>query len=695
MPRIREIRKRDGSVVPFDPARITAAIRKALSATMEKEVDLAESLGAQVVQHLEERYARGGIPSVEEVQDVVEEYLMKAQLLRTARAYMVYRREHQSLREFKSLMGVRDDLKLPANAIKVLARRYLLRDEKGEIVETPSMMFRRVARAVAAAEKQYDPGADVSAVEQDFYEMMASLEFMPNTPTLMNAGTPLGQLSACFVLPVEDSLESIFTTLKHMALIHQSGGGTGFSFTRLRPRGDMVRTTKGVASGPVSFMKIYDEATNIIKQGGKRRGANMGILNADHPDIVEFVTAKSDPQVLSNFNLSVGVTDDFMDCVRRGRDYPLVNPRTGQVVRQMKARALFDLIVASAWRTGDPGLIFLDEINRRNPTASLGRIDATNPCGEQPLHPYESCNLGSLNVARFVTADGKVDWERLRRRIWSAVRFLDNVIDVNRYPVPEIERMVKANRRIGLGIMGFAEMLVRLGIPYDDERALGMAEKLMRFFFEESHRASERLGRQRGSFPNFARSAWAGRYEAMRNATCNTIAPTGTISIITGATSGIEPMFSVSFVREVMEGTQLLETNPAFEEIARRRGFYSRELLLEIAKRGTVRGLKAVPRDVQRLFVTALEIDPEWHVRIQAAFQKWTDNAVSKTINLPEHATPESVRAAYLLAHRLKCKGITVYRYGSKPSQVLYIGRPVVTAESEYPGGPVCDECVH
>lgn len=573
---------------------------------------------------------------------------------------------------------------LSKNAKTVLADRYLLRDKSGKIVETPLQLCRRVARAIARADAMHR--RDPKKAEKRFFEMISKLEFVPNSPTLMNAGTRLGQLSACFVLPVEDSLESIFTTLKHMAIIHQSGGGTGFDFSALRPEGDIVLSTKGVASGPVSFMSIFDKTTDVIKQGGKRRGANMGLLRNDHPDVRSFIDAKKNGGFV-NFNLSVTASDRFMSAVQRGTKVSMVHPRTGKR-KEADARKLFDGIVASAWETGDPGLVFIDRINRTNPTAGVGKITATNPCGEQPLHPYESCNLGSINLARMVE-NGLVDYDKLRETVHDAVHFLDNVIDVNKYPIEECERMTKANRRIGLGVMGWAELLISLAIPYDSAEAVKLAEKLMRFINEAAREKSEELAKERGNFPNISKSVW----RRARNATVTTIAPTGTISIIAGVTSGIEPIFAVSYVRNVMD-TQLLEANPLFERIARERGFYSRELMLRVSRTGSVQGINEVPKDVQRLFRTALEIRPEWHVRMQAAFQKHCENAVSKTVNLPERATKKDVARIYKLAYDLKCKGITIFRYGSKEQQVL-ARRDQLEVHEEYAGGSLCQECTH
>lgn len=695
MARITRIKKRDGSIEPFDKEKIETAIGNAIKAVKGSDGKLAKRLATQVVKELEKHFKSNVLPTVEDVQDVVEEILIKNKKHEIARAYILYREEHKELREFKTFLGVRDELNLTPNALRVLAARYLLRDAKGNIVETPARLFRRVARTVAKADLNYTKGM-LRRTEEEFYEMLSNLDFLPNTPTLMNAGAPLGQLSACFVLPIQDSLESIFDTVKHTALIHQSGGGTGFDFSAIRPRGDVVHSTKGVATGPVSFMRVFDMTTDVLKQGGKRRGANMGALRVDHPDIIEFITAKSNEDALKNFNVSVAVTEQFMEAAIKNEDYDLINPRTGKTVKKHNAREMLDLIIAHAWRTGDPGLLFIDEINKHNPTSALGKITTTNPCGEQPLHPYESCNLGSINLTNMAKKD-TVNWSKLKKTIHNAVHFLDNVIDVNNYPLPEVEVITKANRRIGLGVMGFAELLITLGIPYDSDDAARFAEKIAKFINDEARKASNKLAEERGSFPNFEKSEWKNKVKATRNATVTTIAPTGTISIIAGATSGIEPLFAVSFVRDVMEGTHLLEVNPSFERIARKKGFYSKALMMQISKTGSVQGIKGVPKDVQRLFKTALEIKPERHVQIQAAFQHYCDNAVSKTINLPSEATTQDVRNAYLLAYKLHCKGVTIYRYGSKKDQVLYLGKTkdsVVSAKSEYAGGHLCSECM-
>jgi ribonucleoside-diphosphate reductase alpha chain len=650
-------------------------------------------------------------PSVEKVQDAVETVLIARGMADVAKAYILHRDRHAEAREAKRAFGVADDLKLSVNAIRVLEHRYLRKDEHSEIVETPGGMMNRVARAIAEAERAF--GGEAPAVDhwtERFSEVMRRLEFLPNSPTLMNAGTPMGQLAACFVLPIEDSIEGIFGTLRNMTLIHQSGGGTGFSFSALRPRDDVVRSTGGVASGPVSFMTIFDRATDVIKQGGRRRGANMAVLSVRHPDVLEFTTAKIGG-ALQNFNLSVAVDDAFMEAVLSGGTYELVNPRTGAPAGTMKARDVFELITTTAWQTGDPGLIFIDEINRRNPTPQAGRIEATNPCGEQPLLPYEACNLGSVNVAATV-ADGEVDWAKLAGLVETGVRFLDNVVEASRHPIPEIGEHSHANRKVGLGVMGFADALAKLRIPYDSEAALEFADRLMGFVKEKAHAASAALAAERGPFPNWSGSLWEASGEPpLRNAALTTVAPTGTISIIAGVSSGIEPLFALSYFRNVLGGARLLEGNPLFEAEARRRGFYSKELVAEIARTGSARNVEAVPEDVRRLFVTAFDIAPSWHVRMQAAFQKHTDSAVSKTVNLPKKSTAADVRKIYLMAYRLKCKGITVYRYGSRGGQVLTFAEASAGAgprpgsgevpgtedddylvyESEYAGG--CDIC--
>lgn len=576
-------------------------------------------------------------------------------------------------------------ISLSENALRVLERRYLERDKEGQVIETVEEMFRRVAKAIASAERFYNPEADVSFWEEAFYQLMANLDFLPNSPTLMNAGRELGQLSACFVLPIEDSMESIFDAVKNTALIHKSGGGTGFSFSKLRPEKDRVGSTGGVASGPVSFMRAFDTATDVIKQGGMRRGANMAILNVEHPDIEKFIKAKQDPKALTNFNLSVAVTKQFMESVKTGSEYALINPRTEEIAGMRNAREVFDELVTMAWETGDPGIVFIDRIDADNPTPQLGHIKSTNPCGEQPLLPYESCNLGSINLARMLrTTNGTtdIDYTRLAETIRVAVRFLDNVIDVNRFPLAEIEEATKKTRKIGLGVMGFADMLIQLGIPYDSEEALGKAKELMEFIHKNATEASMELAKGRGEFPSFQGSI----YDCpdglrVRNATRTTIAPTGTLSIIAGCSSGIEPLFALSYTRNILDGNQLVEVNPYFEKVARSEGFYSQDLMQRLASGTRLRDIEGIPDAIKRLFVTAHEISPQWHVEMQAAFQKSTNNAVSKTVNFAHEATREDIAKVYMMAYDKELKGITIYRDRSRESQVLTIGEAKETTE--------------
>ncbi len=569
-------------------------------------------------------------------------------------------------------------LSLTDNALTVLKRRYLTKGSDGAPIETPEELFRRVARHVAHAEVLFNPEADEQAWERRFHEMMTRLDFLPNSPTLMNAGHVLGQLSACFVLPVEDSMESIFDAVKHTALIHKSGGGTGFSFSRLRPQKDRVGSTGGVASGPLSFMQVFDKTTDVIKQGGMRRGANMAILNVTHPDIREFITVKRAPGVLTNFNLSVGVTDEFMRAVTADLEYDLVSPRTGEVTERVRAREVFDLIVDMAWETGDPGIVFLDEINRYNPTPQIGTIESTNPCGEQPLLPYESCNLGSINLAHMVdrtSTPATVDFERLGDVVRQAVRFLDDVIEVNEFPLQQIRDRTRATRKIGLGVMGFADMLLQLGIPYNSEEALSTAERVMGFISDQANEASAEVATERGVFPAFAGSIYETDGKTrFRNASRTTIAPTGSLSILANCSSGIEPLFALTYVRHILDGEDFLEVNPYFEAEARARGFYSEQLMRSLAEGKRLTDMDGVPEDVKRIFVCAYDISPEWHVRMQAAFQRYTDSAVSKTVNFPRSATRDDVASVYLQAYEQHLKGITIYRDGSRSDQVLTTG---------------------
>ncbi|NOY54123.1 MAG: vitamin B12-dependent ribonucleotide reductase [Deltaproteobacteria bacterium] len=570
-------------------------------------------------------------------------------------------------------------LDLSPNAVRVLERRYLKKDEKNRPLEAPKDMFLRVAKNIAGAERIYDKKANVPEKARIFYRLMTNLEFLPNSPTLMNAGRELQQLSACFVLPVDDSMEGIFDSLKHAALIHKSGGGTGFSFSRLRPKNSQVGSTGGVASGPISFMRIFNTATEQVKQGGTRRGANMGILRVDHPDILEFIHAKENDGSLNNFNLSVGLTEAFMEAAKAGKPYDLVDPYTKGLAGQLDAKEVFDEIVQLAWKNGDPGIVFLDRLNRDNPTPLLGEIESTNPCGEQPLLPYEACNLGSINLARVVKSrDGfpEVDYEQLSRIVHTSVNFLDNVIDMSKFPLKKIRDRVQGNRKIGLGIMGWADLLIALNIPYNSERAIDLAEKVMSFIRKEARTASKELAAVRGAFPNFKGSIFDNKgMPKVRNATMTTIAPTGTLSIIANCSSGIEPIFALSYYRNVMDNDKLIEVNESFRKIAIEKGFYSEELMARIAEKGTLQGMEEVPREVREVFVTAHDVTPEWHIRMQAAFQKYTDNAVSKTVNFPHDATISDVEEVYIRAYETGCKGVTIYRDGSKAGQVLNVGK--------------------
>ena len=568
-------------------------------------------------------------------------------------------------------------VQLSAPAIAVLEKRYLKKDERGQVIESPEEMFRRVARNIVEAERSYNHRTSIEELSETFFRMMASLDFLPNSPCLMNSGRDLQQLAACFVLPIEDSLDSIFETVKQTALIHQSGGGTGFSFSRLRPKHDTVQTTGGVASGPASFMRVFNMATEVIKQGGTRRGANMGVLRVDHPDIIEFITTKENPNEMTNFNLSVGLTKEFMEAVEKDGVYSLINPRTKKEVGSRKAREVFDAIVNAAWETGDPGVLFLDRINEANPTPQLGDMESTNPCGEVPLLPYEPCVLGSINLSHMVTVRNgraEVDFEKIKKTVRDAAHFLDNVVDMSQYPLPQIAQMAKGNRKIGLGVMGLAHFFVRLGIPYNSPKALEVARGLMSFIQHQSRERSMELAEERGVFPNFLGSIYSRTGMRLRNATVTTIAPTGTLSLIADCSSGIEPLFAIHYIRRALEGMEFEMTDPLFLELGEKEGFLSQDLMKALSEGANLRELPNVPQSIKELFVTAFEIPPLWHIKIQAAFQEYTDNAVSKTINFPRDAAKDEVKEAYLLAYREKCKGITIYRSGSKPGQVLACG---------------------
>lgn len=679
------VQRRDGRSAPFDPGRIETAIGRAARETGHPDTAVAAKVTRAVADELGRR-APGRPVTVEQIQDMVETQLSAAGFDDVARAYIIFRQQRAELRAAKRLLGVRDELKLSLAAVTVLGERYLLRDDRGRPVESTGEMMDRVAAFVAGAEDAYRAGSSAQWTER-FSALLRGLQFLPNSPTLMNAGTPLGLLSGCVVLPLEDSLRSIFTTLGHTAEIHQAGGGTGYAFSQLRPAGEAVGSG-GRASGPVPFLRLFDTAAEVVQLGGRRRGACMAVLDVSHPDIFDFIAAKSGtPAGLSHFNLSVGVTDAFMRAVARGGRHRLVNPRTGRIVSEVPAVEVFSAICEAAHRCGDPGLLFLDAINRANPMPDAGRIEATNPCGEVPLLPYESCNLGSVNLAQ-MNRGGRVDWDRLTEVVELGVRFLDDVIDVNAYPFPELDEASRATRKIGLGVMGLAELLATLGIPYDSAQGVRLAGRIAGHIQRTAHTISARLAETRGAFPAFGRSRFAGTVP-MRHAQLTSIAPTGTISLIAGTTAGIEPMFAIAYTRAIL-GRHLLEVNPYFDRLTRDRGLYHDELFTEIAQRGGVRGYHRIPAETQSAFPTAGEIAPEWHLRMQAAVQRHVDAAVSKTVNLPAAATVDDVRVIYRGAWRAKVKGITVYRYGSREGQVLSFASPepgVPHVDTSFAGG--------
>jgi len=667
---VTQIKKRNGNIVPFDRVKISNAIYRAAVAVGGKDRARADDLSRQV-EHVIDKKFDGKTPTVEEVQDIVETVLIDQGHGKTAKAYILYRQKHKEIREARTAMiGKETSLKISLNSLEVLKGRYLLKDPAGNIIETPEELFSRVAENISLADQKY--GGDPKDAEKKFFREIINRKFMPASPTLMNAGAPLQQLSACFVLPVGDSIKEIFESVKATAIIHQSGGGTGFNFSKLRPRQDIVISTKGVASGPLSFIRVFDTTTDVINQGGKRRGANMGILRVDHPDIMDFIVAKEKTNVLNNFNLSVALTDKFMQAVKNNGEFELVSPRTNKIVNKLDARKVFDLIVLMAWKNGEPGVVFIDNINKDNPTPELGPIESTNPCGEQPLMPYESCNLGSINLAKFVTKDKKVDYDELRKTCKIAVHFMDNVIDMNNLPLPEIEEMTRANRKIGIGVMGWADMLYQMKIPYNSEEAIKLAEEVMKFVDDEIKKASEELASKRGPFPNIQKSIYKNK-TPIRNAARTTIAPTGTISMISDCSSGVEPLFSISYIKRVMGGKELVYTNEHFVDALKEAEIYSDELIQKVTNKASIQDVEDIPEDLRKVFVTAFDITPEWHVKMQAAFQKYTDNAVSKTVNFPNDATTKDVEQVYMMAYDTGCKGVTVYRDGSREGQILNV----------------------
>lgn len=677
MSKITSIKKRNGQIVAFNQDKIAHAIWKAAQSVGGTDRQLSGKIATQVTGVLEIFCDdSSAIPTVEQIQDLVEKILIENGHAKTAKAYILYRKEHSQDRQLKqTIIGKEKETKFSYNALKVLEQRYLKKDENGNVDETPEQLFQKVAKYIAAVDKTYND-FDEAQSTKTFYEMMYSLEFLPNSPTLMNSGTETQQLSACFVLPIENRIEQIFETVKQAALIQHTGGGTGFNFSQIPPKSDVMTAGENLSAGPVAFIKVFDAATAAIRQTGKRRGANMAILNVNHPDILDFINAKDREDMLTNFNISVGITEQFMRAVEDDQMYNLIHPQTGKVKNSLHARSVLDLIATKAWQNGEPGIIFLDRIEKDNPTPKIAGITATNPCGEQPLLPFEACTLGSINLSKFY-ADGKIDWPRLKETVTNAVHFLDNAIDATNYNNDTIKKQVLANRKIGLGVMGFADLLYQLGVPYNSQQAEELAGETMQFIQTNSHQASERLAEKRGSFPNFDQSVYPARGTNMlRNATLTTIAPTGSISMIAETSPGIEPAFALAYAKQVLDGSELIYTNKHFRSIITELNIHSEELMKTVIREGSLRRIPGIPEQLKQTFVVAADIPPSWHVRIQSAFQKYTDNAVSKTVNFANTTTIEDIKNVFLLAHKMECKGITVYRDRSRRKQVLtYIGK--------------------
>ncbi len=675
---IKHVIKRNGEEVDFDITKITSAIFKAAESVGGSDHKLSHELALKVVRLLIS-YGKD-TPTVDNVQDMVEKVLIEEGHAKTAKAFILYRHQKNERRQKRALiMGGKDhddNLLFSNEALKILERRYLLKDENGVTIETPKMMLRRVAKNIASADEKYEYTSEqIKETEEKFFRMMAELRFLPNSPTLMNAGTKTQQLSSCFVLPLDDTMLGIFSTLKDSALIHQRGSGTGFSFSRLRKKGAPVGKNVGVAAGPVTFMKVFDKALEAIKQGGVRPGANMAVLRVDHPDIIRFIEAKRSTRALKNFNISVAVTDNFMRAVEADREYYITSPHKKKYVGKLRARDVFAMITQNAWKTGDPGLIFIDEINRKHPAKHLGEIETTNQCGEAPLLPYEGIALGSLNLNKFIDPEHRIVlWDKLEETIKLAVQFMDNVIDMNSYPNAKIKEQTMKTRKFGLGIMGFADLLTRLHLKYDSDGALEMAEKIMSFIKQTAYEQSTKLAEWKDVCPGWEGSEHQKAGRKMRNISCHSISPTGTISILAGASSGCEPLFALAYNRTLLGDSELIYLNSHFEKLAKDRGFYNPELIRKITRTGSIQGLKEIPKWVRDIYVTAQDISPEWHVRMQATLQKNVDNSISKTINFPNTAAIKDVENAYLLAWKAKCKGITIYRDGSYEEQVINIG---------------------
>jgi ribonucleoside-diphosphate reductase alpha chain len=669
--KIKTILKRDGRILPFDKEKLINAIYKAAESIGGKDRKRAEELAKLVQGKIEERLKGKTETNVEQVQDYIEFVLIDQGHAKTVKAFILYRQKRSEERERRQsiLQGkIDENVKFSENALRILENRYLLKDENDHIIETPSEMLYRVASAVAHAERKYK--RSVKKATDLFYEMLINLEFLPNSPTLMNAGTEVQQLSSCFAVPIEDSVESIFSALKNAVTIQKTGGGTGFAFSRLRPKDSQVGNRLNVSAGPISFLKVFNSAMNAVKQSGRRQGANMGVLRVDHPDILEFIKLKQKDTTISNFNISVAITNSFMDALKKRRDYELIDPNTKKAVSKISAAQVFDNIVDSAWKNGDPGLIFIDRMNERSPVKHIGEIETTSACAEQPLLPNESCNLGSINLTTCLMED-KFDWEKLKSIIHKAVHFLDNVVDVNQHPIKEIEAMTKKTRKIGLGIMGFADVLYKLRIPYNSNEGLKFAEKLMKFIRIQARKRSEILANKRGPYPAWENSKHQKKGVKLRNATILTMAQTGSTSMIADVSPGMEPNFAISYIKTALDGKEFIHGNTFFKEATKEKDIYSLDLMRKVALAGSLQDVEGLPREIKKIFVTTLDIEPEWHVKMQATFQKYVDSSVSKTVNLPQSATLNDVRKILLMAWNENCNSIALYRQSSVSDQVL------------------------
>ncbi|MBI1969811.1 adenosylcobalamin-dependent ribonucleoside-diphosphate reductase [Candidatus Woesearchaeota archaeon] len=667
---ILQVIKRDGSIVRFEQEKIVNAVYKAFLAIGDANKRLARKIAEEVVLEVRQKFA-GKKPYVEDIQDVVEKALIKNGLNRSAKAYILYREKRRELREYReAILGMKIKTNLSLNALQLLKERYLLKDEHGKIIETPDQMFQRVAKHIASADRLFR-SKNLEKTEEEFLMIMKNLDFLPNSPCLMNAGTNSKQLAASVVLPVGDSIEEIFTALSHAALIHHTSAGTGFSFSKVRPKQDFIESTGGLASGPVSFMEIFDKATEIMKRGGRKRGANIAILSVEHPDITEFITVKDEPGQLMNFNISVGMGKEFMQAVLKREEFLLRSPRNQKEVKRIPARDLFSLIAVQAWKNGDPGVLFLDKINKHNPVPTLGHIEATSPCAEMHLLPYEAGHLGSINLANMMK-HGKLDTAKLKKTTHVAVHFLDNMLELSKYPVKEMEETTKRTRKIGLGIMGFADLLYQLGIPYNSTAAVKMAGQIITLMQQEAIKASKKLARQRGVFPAYAGSTWQKKGWRVRNATLTAIAPTGSISLIADVSNGIEPNIALCYTRKILD-KEFFYVNRYFEEKLKERKLYAEALVHQLTNKASIHEQEGLPKDIKRIFVLAHDISPEWHIKVQAAFQRQVDNGISKTINFPRHATVREVEEAYLLAYKLGCKGVAMYRDQSKEEQIFQL----------------------